>query len=108
MTSSDSITVQQLKEMLGTSNNPLILDVREAEEVKLCSLPSSIHMPLGTLSLQWEEIPKDRAIVTLCHHGQRSRIAALFLKDHGYERVYNLTGGIHAWATQIDSTMVQY
>lgn len=107
-----SITVLQLKELLIQGPPPLVLDVREEEELKICALPTFVHIPLsdllGNLSHEWEKLPIDRVIVMLCHHGRRSLQAALFLKSKGYDQVLNLAGGIHAWATQIDGTMARY
>lgn len=102
------ITALQLKEMLDGDAPPLVLDVREAEELEVCALPTFLHIPLGSLTREWEQLPQDRVIVTLCHHGRRSLQAAIVLKSHGFERVLNLHGGIQAWADQVDPLMEQY
>lgn len=103
-----TITVVQLKELLAKDIPPIVLDVREATEVKICALPTFIHIPLGSLSHELEQLPEGRVIVTLCHHGRRSLQAALFLKSHGFDQVWNLAGGIHAWAEQVDPSMNRY
>ena len=112
MTSSDfsieNITPLQLKELLAKEDPPLVLDVREREELKICALPNSVHIPLGNLPGEWNKLPDGRVIVTLCHHGRRSFQAALFLKNHGFTQVLNLAGGIHAWAEQVDPSMKRY
>jgi rhodanese-related sulfurtransferase len=54
------------------------------------------------------ELPKDRDIVVICHHGARSQQVALFLVNSGFNRVHNLQGGVHAWALQVDPTMPRY
>jgi rhodanese-related sulfurtransferase len=46
--------------------------------------------------------------VCICHHGARSMQVAAFLERQGFTSVTNLTGGIHAWATQVDNTMATY
>ncbi len=104
----DTITVLQLKELLGKDIPPLVLDVREAEELKICSLPTYTHISLGGLQKELDQLPRDRVIVTLCHHGRRSLQAALLLKHHGFGQVLNLVGGIQAWAEQVDPLMTQY
>lgn len=104
----ETISVIQLKDLLETDNPPLVLDVREAEEITICALPNFVHIPLGNLSHEWNHLPKNQFIVTLCHHGYRSLQAALFLKKHGFDQVANLTGGIHAWADQVDPSMKVY
>ena len=104
----ETITPLQLKELLITDNPPIVLDVREDEELKICALPTFVHIPLSNLSYEWHQLPKDRLIVTLCHHGYRSLQAALLLKSHGFDHVLNLEGGIHAWAVQVDPSMEPY
>ena len=55
-----------------------------------------------------QELPTDADIVVVCHHGMRSLQVAQFLKQSGLERVFNLSGGIAAWAAQVDPDMPQY
>ncbi|HSQ10205.1 MAG TPA: rhodanese-like domain-containing protein, partial [Burkholderiaceae bacterium] len=49
-----------------------------------------------------------RPIVCVCHHGGRSMHVAMFLARQGFENVYNLTGGVDAWARQVDAAMPTY
>jgi rhodanese-related sulfurtransferase len=56
----------------------------------------------------WNELPRDRDIVLFCHHGMRSLHVAGYLESMGMSRLYNLSGGIAAWAEQIDLTMARY
>lgn len=86
----------------------IILDVREYDEIEICKLENSIHIPLNLVPEKLDSIPKEREIVVLCHHGIRSAMVANFLNDKGYLRVHNLEGGIHAWATEIDGQMKKY
>lgn len=104
----ETITPLQLKGLLAKDNPPLVLDVREAEELQICALPNALPIPLGKLPDDLTKVPEDRVIVTLCHYGRRSLQAALFLKSHGFERVLNLTGGIDAWAEQVDPSLNRY
>jgi rhodanese-related sulfurtransferase len=104
----DVITPQQLQELILSGNSPIILDVRETVELQICALPNSLHIPLGNLTNEWENLPKDQPIVVLCHHGYRSMQAASFLKSLGFNQVMNLHGGIHAWAKQIDNSLQIY
>ena len=104
----ETITVFQLKDLLNTEACPLILDVRELEELKICSLPTFIHIPLGQLMDEKVNLCREQMIVTVCHHGYRSLQAATMLKTSGFRHVFNLAGGLHAWARDIDLTMQQY
>jgi rhodanese-related sulfurtransferase len=103
-----SITPVDLKQLLAQGNPPLILDVREAEELKICSLPNAIHIPLRNLPVALDRLPEGRSVVTVCHYGRRSLQGALFLKNQGIEQVLNLAGGIDAWAEQVDASMKRY
>ena len=103
-----TIAPVDLKQLLAQDNPPLILDVREIEELKICSLPNAIHIPLGNLPMALDTLPEGRSVVTVCHYGRRSLQAALFLKNHGIDQVLNLTGGINAWAEQVDASMKRY
>jgi sulfur dioxygenase len=79
-----------------------VLDVREPEEFDgpLGHIPGATLMPLGSLSQQIDEIPKDRPIVTICRAGGRSARASLMLRQAGFENVANLAGGILRWRAQ--------
>jgi rhodanese-related sulfurtransferase len=65
-------------------------------------------MPMNTLPGKLSELDAEQPIVCICHHGVRSMQVALFLEQHGFTKTSNLTGGVHAWAQQVDSTMPTY
>ena len=87
---------------------PLLLDVREQSEVDHCMIAGSLHVPMHTSPARLHELDQDAEIVCICHHGARSMQVARFLSQQGFARVINLTGGIHAWATQVDPAMPVY
>ena len=86
----------------------LLLDVRTDEETAICALPDSIHIPMNLIPLRSNELPDGLPIVVYCHHGIRSLHTAMHLADAGFETLYNLQGGIDAWAAQIDENMARY
>lgn len=98
----------ELQEALNQESPSIVLDVREAWEVDICALPAFLHIPLGDLAHSLDQIPKDRVIVTLCHHGFRSQRAAVLLAQSGFEQVINLDGGIDAWANEVEQGMARY
>ncbi len=78
----------------------LLLDVRRLDERVQGFIPGSVHIPLDDLRRRLSELPRDRELITYCHSGQRSYIAARILSHHGF-RVRNLTGSYRTWrATQ--------
>ena len=86
----------------------LLLDVRTDEETAICALPDSIHIPMNLIPLRSNELPDGLPLVVYCHHGIRSLHTAMYLADTGFETLYNLQGGIDAWAAQIDENMARY
>jgi rhodanese-related sulfurtransferase len=88
--------------------SPLLLDVREGWEFETCKIAGSTLMTMNTIPSRIDDLDEDAAIVCICHHGARSLQVAAFLERHGFGKVSNLTGGIHAWALQVDPAMPKY
>lgn len=91
-----------------TGPAPLLLDVREHWEYALCALPASIHVPMREIPARLHELDPCATIVCVCHHGVRSAQVAMFLEHRGFDAIFNLTGGIDAWARQVDPSMPTY
>ena len=91
---------------------PLVLDVREPWEVQTASVrPDGFELKviaMGDIAMQLTELPKDRPIACLCHHGMRSLQVAHFLRQQGYVDVVNLQGGIDAWSVSLDPAVARY
>ena len=86
----------------------LVLDVREPWEYGICRIPGALSFPMQNIPLRSSELPRETDIVVVCHHGMRSLQVANYLAQAGFDRVYNLSGGIAAWAEQIDPSMPRY
>lgn len=96
---------QQLQE------NPqayFLLDVREPFEYQIASLDNSVLIPMNQITECLEEMDKEQAIVVICHHGMRSENVAYYLDQQGFSQVFNLTGGIDAWARSCDPSIALY
>jgi rhodanese-related sulfurtransferase len=65
------ITPLELKCHLETGARPLLLDVRETDEVAICRLGGALHVPMGDVPARFHELDPDRELVVYCHHGQR-------------------------------------
>ena len=87
---------------------PLLLDVREPWEYNIVHLEHSRLLPMRQVPMELDSLDRDQEIVVLCHHGIRSRQVALFLEQHGFTNVVNLTGGIDAWARHTDTSLATY
>lgn len=102
------IDPQTLALRLGPANPPLVLDVREPWELEIAALPNSLTIPLGTIPRRVDDIPHDRPIAVLCHHGARSAQATVWLLTHGFADVVNIGGGIDAWSRLVDPAVPRY
>jgi rhodanese-related sulfurtransferase len=114
MATPQSLTALALKARLEAGDTPLLVDVREAMELELAALQEPVlHLPLSQ-SEQWlgrlgELLDRDRDIVVLCHAGIRSwQFACWLMEAQGYERVWNLHGGIDAWSVDADPSVPRY
>jgi rhodanese-related sulfurtransferase len=87
---------------------PLLLDVREPWEVAIASLPGATPIPIGRIVADADALDASRPVVCVCHHGMRSMQVAAYLARRGFDDVWNLTGGIDAWARQVDPSCPTY
>ena len=90
------ITPEQLEAMLRGDDPPLVLDVREPWETELSPVGGAEIIPMRSLPQRLQELPRERTIAVVCHHGERSYYAAAWLLSQGYEAV-SVAGGINAW-----------
>jgi rhodanese-related sulfurtransferase len=102
------MSVQELKRKHDAGEDFMLLDVREPGEIATASVPFATTIAMGLIPLRFAELPHDKAIVVMCHHGGRSERVTSFLNANGYENAVNLTGGIDAWATDIDPSVARY
>ena len=102
------ISATQLAERLGSSDPPLLIDVREGWEWDLARIQNARLMPLDEFARASASIPLEGDVVLYCHHGVRSLVAAQFLVTRGFTRVSNLTGGIDRYAVEADPQIPRY
>jgi molybdopterin/thiamine biosynthesis adenylyltransferase/rhodanese-related sulfurtransferase len=101
------ISVEDLKKKIDNKEDIFILDVREPHEYQICNINGHL-IPLGDLPKRMGELDANREIVAHCKMGGRSAKAVALLKQAGFNKVSNLTGGITAWAERIDPKMPKY
>jgi rhodanese-related sulfurtransferase len=104
------LSPQQLKDWLDDASQsaPVLLDVREPWEFETCRIAQSVSMPMQTVTSRLQELEDDASLVVICHHGARSQQVAMYLARNGYQKIFNLEGGIDAWARGVDPGMPQY
>jgi adenylyltransferase/sulfurtransferase len=104
----NEISPEQLKKRIDAGEAVYVLDVRNPNEYQICRIPGSTLLPLPDLPLRFADVPRDREVVVHCKSGMRSAKAIQFLKEQGYTRLVNLTGGILGWAEKVDPGMPRY
>ncbi|MDE1921669.1 MAG: molybdopterin-synthase adenylyltransferase MoeB [Candidatus Omnitrophica bacterium] len=104
----EEISVQELKRLRDKNPDLYLLDVREKDEWETARIEGAHLKPLSTFEDNFKDIPKDRPVYCYCHMGGRSARVTQFLKAQGYSKVFNVKGGIHAWALEIDPAVEQY
>jgi adenylyltransferase/sulfurtransferase len=104
----EEISVKDLKRRLDKKENFILVDVREPSEFEICRIPGSKLIPLGELPGRLHELDKQREILVHCKSGGRSKKAVKLLHEAGFQSLKNVTGGIEAWADQVDPTVPKY
>tara|TARA_Y100001968_G_C19438668_1_gene761277 strand:- start:3183 stop:3536 length:354 start_codon:yes stop_codon:yes gene_type:complete len=109
------LSPKELHRWLGDNSiSPVLIDVREEEELVIASFPSPVlHLPLsqsdkwiGSLS---DHFAVNKPVVVFCHAGIRSwNFGTWLLKKGLVKEVWNLDGGIDAWSLSIDSSVPRY
>lgn len=102
------VTVSELKAMMDAHADFQLIDVREPHEYDICNLQGEL-IPLAQVPHHLDKIARDKKVVVHCRSGGRSGNMIQWLeKNHGYTNLYNLKGGILAWAAEIDPRVPTY
>lgn len=110
------VDVKTLAEKLKSEEEFVLLDVREADELRLAKIDNNrlVHAPLsqlstrGTAALPEPAQRQDRTVYVLCHHGNRSTQVTRWLMKNGWKNVFNVRGGIDEYARQVDRSVGLY
>lgn len=101
------VSVHDLKRALDTGA-ATVVDVREPWEAEIAKVEGSVLIPLGEFTARAKELPHDKAVLVMCHHGGRSMQATQWLRRQGYGKASNVAGGIDAWSREIDPAVRRY
>jgi adenylyltransferase/sulfurtransferase len=104
----DELAPIELEKAIAEEKDIYLLDVREPYETEICSIPGSVNIPMGRVSERINDIPADIDIVVICHLGVRSRAITDMLKDSGFSKVFNLTGGIDRYSIDVKPELERY
>lgn len=92
------ISAHQLDALSKSGSEPFILDVRGKLEFETLHLDRAIHMQAPDTRKRYGEIPRDKTVHVICNSGHRSSLACSILKQHGFEKVVNVAGGMTAFS----------
>ncbi|USO00429.1 MAG: rhodanese-like domain-containing protein [Phycisphaeraceae bacterium] len=89
---------------------PIVVDVREPDEWKICRIDGAMLMPLGEVEERWDELDadEDTPVVLYCHTGVRSLTAAAIMQANGVRGARSLAGGIDLWSVAVDPEVPRY
>ena len=104
----NEISVADFKKLQDARDPHTLLDVREADELAIASIPGALWIPMSEVPHRLSELPNDRQIIVMCHLGARSARITAFLNASGYPAAVNLSGGIHAWSLAVDASVPVY
>ena len=108
MQGTDELTPGELKALLDSGEELMVLDVRTPMERSIGAIEGSTLIPIQELVARVDELDRDAAIVAYCHSGLRSRKALDFLRQQGFTRARHLAGGIDAWSVEVDPSIPRY
>ncbi len=106
--SSTDITPREVKQMIDSGADFVLVDVRETHEYQICRIDKAKLIPLGDLPKRLNELDPNADIVMHCKMGGRSAKACDVLRANGFTKVRNMTGGILAWADTVDNSVAKY
>jgi sulfur-carrier protein adenylyltransferase/sulfurtransferase len=98
----------EVKQRIDRGDNFVLIDVREPHEHQICNIPFAKLIPLGELPKRMNELDTADEIVAHCKSGMRSAKAVELLKQSGFKKVRNMTGGILAWSDKVDPSVPKY
>ncbi len=103
------ISATELKQKLDNGEDVQLIDVREAEEVAIATIPTAVHIPLREVTNRMSEIDPNRDTVVHCKSGVRSVMAIQALQRAGFTgKLANLKGGVTAWSNDVDPSVPKY
>jgi molybdopterin/thiamine biosynthesis adenylyltransferase/rhodanese-related sulfurtransferase/molybdopterin converting factor small subunit len=102
------IDATELKAKFDRGDRFTLIDVREPYEYQIARIPGAQLIPLGELPKRLKELDPEAEIVAHCRSGARSQKAVDLLKQNGFQKARNMTGGILAWSDKVDPTVPKY
>ena len=103
-----NLDVFQAKELINDNKELVLLDIREKWEFDIAHIKGCELFPLSQFKEKYHELERDKTYIVYCHTGGRSQSFCQYLAQQGFGNLYNLKGGVHAWALKIDNSLKTY
>jgi len=94
----NEIEVLELAQLKEKNNVVRVIDIRQPAELNSGIIPGAEALPMHTIPLRLSELKREETLIMVCRSGARSAQACMFLQQQGYDKVFNLRGGMMAWA----------
>lgn len=94
----NEIEVAELASLKDAGESVRVIDIRQPAELSSGIIPGAEALPMHTIPLRMSELDREEKLIMVCRSGARSAQACMFLQQQGYDKVYNLRGGMMAWA----------
>jgi len=104
----DSISPRKLAEKIKNGEDVNLIDVREPIEFEIARIEGARLLPLSRFREWIDELESGAETIVMCHHGVRSAQLCAYLMQNGFERVFNLEGGIDSWSLEVDAEVSRY
>ena len=101
----DEMSVSELNEKLIAKDDFVLIDVRETAEIEVGKIEASVHIAMSEIEGKISDLDKSKHYVIQCRSGARSRNVLEYMRQNGFSNLHNLTGGIMAWSSEIDSSI---
>jgi rhodanese-related sulfurtransferase len=103
-----TISPDELAKRLQNGETVNLIDVREPLEHEIASIEGARLLPLSQFNQWIDDLKSDEEIIVMCHHGIRSANVCVFLARNGFEKVFNLEGGIDLWSRTVNPNVPRY
>jgi rhodanese-related sulfurtransferase len=105
----ETISPAQLDEQMKSGEALRLIDVREPVEYEIAHIAGAELLPLSRFNEWAHALNPEEKIVVMCHHGIRSaQVCAVLARAGGFDKLYNLAGGIDRWSQEVDPSVPQY
>lgn len=98
-----NVTAREGEKMAEQQKELVLLDVRQPEEYAAGHIPGSLLIPLPELESRLSELDKDKQYLVICRSGRRSITACNIMNYYGFDKLYNMMGGMLAWEGKVET-----